>query len=104
MNISVEPGARSPLHNESQKEDMVMFIRQKRENEKKEHLKEILNKKYLFVVVLILLCCIGAGGNEVWIFEAAGSGKTEIILKYVRPWEKNVPPAKTVTFKVNIKR
>ena len=47
---------------------------------------------------------IGAGGNEVWIFEAAGSGKTEIILKYVRPWEKNVPPAKTVTFKVNIKR
>ena len=64
MNISVEPGARSPLHNESQKEDMVMFIRQKRENEKKEHLKEILNKKYLFVVVLILLCCIGACGND----------------------------------------
>ncbi len=47
---------------------------------------------------------IGAGGNEVWIFEAVGSGKTEIVLNYVRPWEKNVPPAKTRTFKVNIKR
>ena len=46
---------------------------------------------------------IGAGGKEVWIFEATGKGKTEIIFKYIRPWEKDVPPAKTVTFKVNIK-
>jgi len=46
---------------------------------------------------------IGASGKEVWIFEATGRGKTEIIFKYIRPWEKDVPPAKTVTFKVDIK-
>jgi len=46
---------------------------------------------------------IGAAGKEVWTFEATGKGKTEIIFKYIRPWEKDMPPAKTVTFKVNIK-
>jgi inhibitor of cysteine peptidase len=45
---------------------------------------------------------VGAGGKEVWIFEAVGRGTTEISLKYARPWEKDVPPAKSVTFKVNV--
>jgi len=44
----------------------------------------------------------GAGGKEVWTFEAAGKGRTEISLRYVRPWEKDVPPAKSVTFKVKV--
>lgn len=45
---------------------------------------------------------LGAGGKEVLTFEAFGKGKTEITLRYVRPWEKNAPPAKTATFKVNV--
>jgi inhibitor of cysteine peptidase len=39
----------------------------------------------------------GAGGNEVWTFRAEGRGKTAINLIYVRPWEKDTPPAKTAT-------
>jgi predicted secreted protein len=46
---------------------------------------------------------IGAGGKEVLSFEAAEKGTTDISLKYVRPWEKDVPPAKTVTFRVTVK-
>jgi inhibitor of cysteine peptidase len=44
----------------------------------------------------------GAGGKEVWIFEAVGKGATEISLKYARPWEKDIPPVKTVTFRVSV--
>jgi len=40
---------------------------------------------------------VGAGGNEVWTFKAAGKGKTTINLIYVRPWEKDTPPARTAT-------
>ena len=46
---------------------------------------------------------IGAGGNEVWIFKAVGRGQVEIALKYVRPWEKDRPPAETNVFKVVVK-
>lgn len=45
---------------------------------------------------------IGAGGKEVLTLEAIGKGKTEISLKYVRPWDKDIPPAKSVSFKVNV--
>ncbi|HNS14822.1 MAG TPA: protease inhibitor I42 family protein [Syntrophorhabdaceae bacterium] len=38
---------------------------------------------------------VGAGGNEVWTFLATGKGKAEIGLIYVRPWEKDKPPART---------
>jgi predicted secreted protein len=44
----------------------------------------------------------GAGGKEVWTFEAVGKGETEISLKYLRPWERDLPPARTVSFKVNV--
>jgi inhibitor of cysteine peptidase len=43
---------------------------------------------------------VGAGGNQIWTFKAAGEGKTEIALKYVRPWETNVAPVKTTNFPV----
>jgi inhibitor of cysteine peptidase len=43
---------------------------------------------------------VGAGGNEVWTFKAAGEGRTDISLKYVRPWETNVPPVRTTNFVV----
>jgi len=46
---------------------------------------------------------IGAGGNEVWIFQAVGRGQAQIALKYVRPWEKDRPPAETNVFKVVVK-
>lgn len=42
----------------------------------------------------------GAGGTEVWTFRSVGPGQTTISMKYARPWEKNVPPARTVTFKI----
>jgi len=45
---------------------------------------------------------VGAGGSEEWRFEALGKGKTQISLKYVRPWEKEAPPAKTATFTINV--
>jgi inhibitor of cysteine peptidase len=43
---------------------------------------------------------IGSGGNEVWTFKAAGEGRTEIAMKYIRPWEKDVAPARTTNFMV----
>jgi predicted secreted protein len=45
----------------------------------------------------------GSGGREVWTFRACGPGKTTIAFKYVRPWEKDVPPVKDVEFKVLVK-
>jgi len=46
---------------------------------------------------------MGAGGHEVWIFKAVGQGQAEISLKYVRPWEKDRPPAETNVFTVVVK-
>lgn len=45
----------------------------------------------------------GAGGKEIWTFEALAPGKTSIVLNYVRPWEKNTPPARTKTIVVVVK-
>lgn len=36
---------------------------------------------------------VGVGGKEVWTFRAVKAGKTTIEFKYVRPWEKDQPPA-----------
>ncbi len=46
---------------------------------------------------------IGAGGTEVWTFKAIGKGRTEIVFKYVRPWEKKVPPIELRTFFIDIR-
>ena len=45
----------------------------------------------------------GAGGKELWAFKAVGAGKTNIYFKYVRPWEKDMPPAEKETFIVTVK-
>jgi inhibitor of cysteine peptidase len=41
---------------------------------------------------------MGAGGKEIWTFRTEGCGQAQIRLKYVRPWEKDTPPAKTLRF------
>lgn len=44
---------------------------------------------------------IGSGGNEHWVFQAAGSGATAINLVYARPWE-SVQPAKTYSVEIKV--
>jgi len=44
----------------------------------------------------------GAGGKEVWTFEAVAPGRTIIAFEYVRPWEKDVPPARTRVVPVTV--
>ena len=46
---------------------------------------------------------IGAGGQEIWTFRAVGRGQTVIQLKYVRPWEKDAPPAETASYQVTVR-
>lgn len=45
---------------------------------------------------------LGAPGKEVWTFQAVGPGQTVITLKYVRPWEKNVAPIETASYRVTV--
>src|ERR1700720_3844319 len=46
---------------------------------------------------------VGAGGVETWTFQAMAKGATTLVFEYARPFEKNVPPAKTSKFKITIK-
>jgi len=46
---------------------------------------------------------VGAPGTDSWTFKALNPGQTTIALKYVRPWEKDVAPAKEAVFSVTIK-
>jgi inhibitor of cysteine peptidase len=45
---------------------------------------------------------VGAGGVEVWRFKALNAGKQTLQFDYRRPWEKNVPAAKTVVYSVTV--
>jgi len=45
---------------------------------------------------------VGVPGEEVWTFEAIAEGETEIVLEYLRPWETDVAPENTETFKVTV--
>jgi len=42
----------------------------------------------------------GRGGVHHWTFTALAAGSATIVLIYTRPWEKDVPPARTFTLKV----
>ncbi len=44
----------------------------------------------------------GAEGHDVFEFRAAQAGRASLELKYVRPWEKGVAPARKFKIKVNI--
>ena len=46
---------------------------------------------------------VGSGGKSIWTFKAVRAGKTQISFKYIRSWEKDTPPAKEITYRVNIK-
>ena len=43
---------------------------------------------------------VGAGGKEIWKFKAIGKGKTAIAMKYVRSWEKDIPPIENVEYQI----
>jgi inhibitor of cysteine peptidase len=45
----------------------------------------------------------GAGGKEVWTFKALAAGEARIFFKYIRPWEKDTPPAQERSFTVIIR-
>ncbi len=46
---------------------------------------------------------LGAPGRELWVFKAIGQGQARIVLKYVRPWQKDSAPAKLNTFRLIVK-
>jgi len=41
----------------------------------------------------------GAGGTQIFLFEAVAEGEAEIVFSYLREWETGVPPEKTVAYK-----
>ncbi len=45
---------------------------------------------------------VGAGGVETWTFQAMAKGTATLVFEYARPFEKNVPPAKTSKFRITI--
>lgn len=46
---------------------------------------------------------MGSSGKEKWTFKASGAGETKVSFKYLRPWEKDVSPAKEAVFNVIIR-
>ncbi len=46
---------------------------------------------------------VGAGGTQTLQLVAKATGTAQLKLEYRRPWEKNVAPARTVTFSVVVK-
>jgi|AMWB02.1.fsa_nt_gi inhibitor of cysteine peptidase len=45
----------------------------------------------------------GAGGLEIWTFEAVNKGSAVICLHYLRPWEKGIPAVRKAEFPVLVK-
>ena len=46
---------------------------------------------------------VGGGGTEVLRFTATAAGTQALTLRYARPWETDVAPAKEVVFTVTVK-
>ena len=45
----------------------------------------------------------GAGGTESWYFQASTSGEEKLRFEYRRPWEENVPAAKSANYSVKVR-
>ena len=45
---------------------------------------------------------VGSGGKSIWTFKAISAGRAQISFRYIRPWEKNTPPAKETAYIVDI--
>lgn len=45
----------------------------------------------------------GGGGAEYWTFRAVRSGKQELRFEYRRPWEKDKPAAKVLSYMISIR-
>ena len=45
---------------------------------------------------------VGSGCEQQWTFKALKPGSTKISLKYLRSWEKDIPPVKIEEFQVSI--
>jgi len=45
----------------------------------------------------------GAGGRERMTFKAMAPGTEKLTLYYLRPWEKNTEPARTMVFTVTVR-
>jgi len=45
----------------------------------------------------------GAPGRQYWNFKAESPASSKVTFNYVRPWEKDVAPAKTEAFTINVK-
>ena len=45
----------------------------------------------------------GAGGAEYWSFMAKRGGRQELRFEYRRPWEKDKPPAKALSYTVDVR-
>lgn len=43
---------------------------------------------------------VGAGGSEIWTFKAVGRGRTTVRLKYIRPWEQDIPPVEIAEYEI----
>jgi inhibitor of cysteine peptidase len=46
---------------------------------------------------------MGGSEVEIWVCKALAAGRSEINLKYVRPWEKEAPPLKVHVYRVQIR-
>ena len=42
---------------------------------------------------------VGSGGKFIFTFEAIAEGEAEIVFSYLRVWEEDVPPVRTVIYK-----
>ncbi|MBP6915557.1 MAG: protease inhibitor I42 family protein [Smithellaceae bacterium] len=46
---------------------------------------------------------IGADGKQLWTFKALKTGQATIFFKYVRSWEKDLPPQREQSIKIIVK-
>jgi predicted secreted protein len=45
---------------------------------------------------------LGKSGKEVWKFRGVMPGTVTVTFNYARPFDKDTPPAKTVTYSVTV--